>query len=136
VSVVFGTEHKSGVKKAEPRGGKALVCFYKEAELLPAGGGMVLCYDADEHLIAFIQDTGGTRDGGFALDQGGIDYDSALVREPGIYIGRLRFEDDGPGDYPGTREVVVQLTDIRPATVGEWKAHLDGEWPWEDKFAP
>jgi hypothetical protein len=121
--------------EATPRGGKALVAFFHERELLPTGGGYVLCYDADADLVRFISDGGGTEDGGFAIYAGGIDYDSAVVRAPGVYVGRLKFEDAGEGDYPGTREALVMLYDIRPATPAEWKSHLDGEWPWEDAFS-
>lgn len=39
-------------------------------------------------------------------------------------------------DYPGSREACVQLYDLRRATADEWKSHLDGEWPWDDKYGP
>ncbi len=50
----------------------------------------------------------------------------------GVYLFELFFEDDGPGDSPGTRETVLSVKSDRPVTVEEWNAHVSGEWPWNE----
>ncbi len=70
---------------------------------------------------------------GFVLDEAVVDYG---IMPDGVYYGVLSLVDDGPGDWPGSREVCPSLSDVRPVTADEWKAHLQGEWPWDPKGAP
>jgi hypothetical protein len=119
---------------AMPEGGRMLLVFFHERELLPDGGGFCLCWEADDAIGEYIHDCGGSREP-FALKDLPVDYDVAAVGAPGVYVARLRFVDDGPGDWPGSREVLLQLHDMRRATAEEWKAHLDGEWPWPERYA-
>jgi hypothetical protein len=41
---------------------------------------------------------------------------------PGVWVVDLVFEDDGPGDWPGTREWMLCLENHRPPTQEEWEA--------------
>jgi hypothetical protein len=50
----------------------------------------------------------------------------------GVFLVELVLEDDGPGDWPGTREVVLSERNRRLVTDAEWEAHVDGEWPWKE----
>ena len=47
---------------------------------------------------------------------------------PGVVVG---LTDDGPGDWPGSREVRLGFASMRPATKEEWDAHCGGLWPWD-----
>jgi len=93
------------------------------------GAGLALACE-DGVALDFIRETGsGASIDGFVLDTGGVDYEP---QADGVYIGVLSLVDDGPGDWPGSRECAPTLRDVRPATAAEWTAHLSGEWPWED----
>jgi hypothetical protein len=75
-----------------------------------------------------LKEIGEVRGGGIdAFNLYGVDYET---RQDGVYYGVLHIVDDGPGDWPGSREVTVCLKDVRPTTVGEWASHRRGEWPW------
>jgi hypothetical protein len=74
----------------------------------------------------FIHDMVGPDD--FDLEKAGADY---APHADGVYVGTLKLVDDGPGDWPGSREVALQLCDTHLATEEEWRAYRDGEWPWE-----
>jgi len=107
--------------------GKALVVFAFRK-------GLVLVYNATDVMTQFLQDSGAGSDG-FDVDDAGIDYDMTAITVDGVYVAEFRFEDDGPGDSPGTREVCAQFTSLRLATEEEWKEHRAGNWPWEEVYA-
>ena len=93
------------------------------------GDGVVLVCE-ESVTLDFVRDAGnGASTDGFVLSKEGVDFDQSL--DPGVYFGVLGLVDDGPGDCPGTREFAVSLSEVRDATPEEWKAHLAGEWPWE-----
>jgi hypothetical protein len=81
----------------------------------------------DSVALEFIKEGGGFDVEGFSLEGASIDYGPL---PDGVHIGILKLEDDGPGDWPGSREACVALRDVRPATKEEWEAHLAGDWPW------
>jgi hypothetical protein len=94
------------------------------------GDGVVLVCEEGAPL-SFVQENGnGASEDGFVLSKEGIDV-GLDPDVPGVYFGVLGLVDDGPGDYPGTREFAVSLSEVRDVTAEEWKAHLAGEWPWE-----
>jgi hypothetical protein len=107
----------------EKKNGRALVTAMH-------GTALVLAWDGDEALQNML-DAAGVHVGGgdFAAGKAGMDYE---LDEDGTYVVDLVIEDDGEGDYPGTREYCVAMRNERPATKEEWNRHLDGEWPWED----
>ena len=106
--------------------GKVLVVF-------AFGKGFALVYNATDAMTQFLQDSGAGSDG-FDVSYVGIDYDRVSVTKDGVYIAELWFEDDGPGDSPGTRETCVQFATLRLATEDEWKEHLAGCWPWKENY--
>jgi len=63
------------------------------------------------------------------LEFDSIDHDEKMP--DGLYLCDLRFQDAGPSDWPGTREVEVQAFDWRPATADEWKSFCAGEPVWD-----
>lgn len=65
------------------------------------------------------------------FDVAQMNLESELPPADGVYVCELKEVDDGPGDYPGTRETTVSLRRVRPATAEEWAAHCRGEWPWD-----
>jgi len=91
------------------------------------GQGLALCYSGDEHVKQFISDVGGSSDT-FDTEKCGVDFE---YPGDGVFIVDMKLVDDGPGDYPGTREVAIQFTNTRKATKDEWSAHCDALWPWE-----
>ena len=92
------------------------------------GAGLVLACE-DGVALDFIRENGsGASIDGFVLDKESVDHGP---QADGVYIGVLSLVDDGPGDWPGSRECAPALRDVRPATEAEWTAHLSGEWPWE-----
>lgn len=91
------------------------------------GQGLVLCYSGDEHVKQFISDAGGSSDM-FDTETCGVDFEDP---GDGVFIVDMKLVDDGPGDYPGTREVAIQFTNARKATKKEWNMHCDALWPWE-----
>lgn len=103
--------------------GRAVVVFAH-------GVGYALSYDGCEAVKDCISEAGGGFDS-FDLDVIGADYEAPDGFN--ICIASLRLIDDGPGDWPGSREVCLQLFDIRPATADEWAAYRRGEWPWTEQ---
>lgn len=100
---------------------KALVLFAH-------GKGFVLRAECEDGAIEqFLSDIGVARDG-FDLDDGGLDY--ARACPDGLWVGDLSLEDDGPGDWEGTREVLLQLSGLRPITAEEWMRYRRDEWIW------
>lgn len=101
------------------------------------GKGFVICKggatEGDEEADAvdrFIDDAGGSgTSGDFSLEAAGVDHADLA---DGVWMGQLRLVDDGPGDYPGTREYALQLHDERRCTPEEWAAFLAGDWPWNE----
>jgi len=103
--------------------GKAMVVFAH-------GKGLVVCWQAQTYVAQFISDAGGG--GGtdsFDLDDVGADYNDDI--DDGVWLFDLGLVDDGPGDWPGSRECMLQLTNGRHATAEEWAYHRGDEWPWE-----
>ncbi len=92
------------------------------------GEGLCLCCEPGLVLDYLHEGGGSASEDGFVLEDHGVDH---AELPDGIYVGELSLIDDGPGDYPGTREVCPALSGVRLATVEEWKAHLRGEWPWD-----
>ncbi len=91
------------------------------------GRGLVLCYSGDEHVKQFVSDAGGSSDT-FDTENCGVDF-----KDPGdgVFIVDMDLVDDGPGDWPGSREVAIQFSNARKATKDEWNMVNDGDWPWE-----
>lgn len=89
--------------------------------------GFVVSWQAGQYVRDYLHE-GGADDVGFPIDRCGV---SGAPIDDGIYIGDLVFVDDGPGDWPGSREVAMELQNVRKATKEEWAAHCDGEWPWD-----
>lgn len=87
----------------------------------------VLMYDVAHEIEEMLLADGGKTDG-FALSETNIDHPEMMAS--GVWTVSVRIVDDGPGDWPGSRESVVQFYDERPATTQEWKAFCDGELPW------
>ena len=88
-----------------------------------------LVWSAGEYLRDTIIEAGGHTDG-FALKNASFDH--AMV-EDGLFIAELSMVDDGPGDWPGTREFLLSVTSFRTATAEEWAHHCDGDWPWDNE---
>lgn len=92
------------------------------------GKGYILTWVAEEYIAQYISDCGGSVDG-FDLD-----YVTCTYTDPkcdGLMVANLSLVDDGPGDYSGTRECILQLDNWRPATEKEWTDFREGNWPWE-----
>ncbi len=108
------------IRPNKPGPNKALVLFAH-------GRGFALYYEANSPgLSELIQDTGG------GLEDFDLEGIGAHCETPadGLYVYDIHVVDDGPGDWPGSREVAVELRDGRPVTVEEWAAHRRGEYPW------
>jgi len=103
----------------------------KSRVLVVMAHGVGLCLYCEPGIVLdYIHETYGfLPEDGFPLDKGGVDYDAALPN--GVYYGVLSLVDDGPGDWPGSREVCPTLKDTRLATPEEWQAHLTDEIPWD-----
>lgn len=52
------------------------------------------------------------------------------IIENGIWTCTLSIVDDGPGDWPGSREGKLQIAPISITSPSEWKSFREGEWPW------
>jgi hypothetical protein len=76
-----------------------------------------LLVDADEAIEMFIADACG-----YAFDD--------VIADDGLWVCSLTLVDDGPGDWPGSRECRLQVTPERLATPDEWAAFRRDEWPW------
>ena len=105
--------------RAQTEPNRALIVFAH-------GYGNALYYTSDDEVQQWIQDCGGWSDNFNTLT---CSADYACPGE-GVFVAEMRLADDGPGDWPGSRESVLQLFDIRPATEDEWKAWLNGDIPW------
>jgi hypothetical protein len=99
---------------------EALVVFAHEK-------GIVLEHNALGWIREAIQDAGGGET--FSLNDCGVDYDASKATNA-IMVGKLQLADDGPGDWPGSREVVLQLLDLRSVTREEWDLYCEGGWIW------
>jgi hypothetical protein len=104
------------------RTGKALV-------VVAYGKAWVAAWQAGEHLYEVVTGQGGSKDG-FAPEDEGFDMGPAPDGD-GVYVCDLGWVDDGPGDWPGSREVLPSIATWRRATFEEWARHLKNEWPWE-----
>jgi hypothetical protein len=91
-----------------------------------AGIATAIVIDVDEPVMQHIHDCGGDVDG---WDLEGADVDAHAFVD-GALVASVKMIDDGPGDWPGSRETVASIYDVRPATKEEWQAHVHGEWPW------
>jgi len=90
------------------------------------GHPLALVWSAEDWISSFINDAGGGET--FALEDISADYEDS---GDGIFTAAIRVVDDGPGDWPGSRECVVQFTDFTHVTADEWAAHCRGDWPWD-----
>ncbi len=88
-------------------------------------GLVVVCEPGDP--LAYLEEMGAGATP-FELTASGVDHCQTMAA--GAYYGTLILIDDGPGDFPGTREVCASLTDLRPVTAEEWTATVAGDWPW------
>jgi hypothetical protein len=94
------------------------------------GHALVLCYAAPYWLEQLVVDSGGRSSASiepFELDEA---FDHGDVPN-GVSIAEITMVDDGPGDWPGSRETIASFKVLRPATAEEWRSHLTDEWPWE-----
>jgi hypothetical protein len=107
--------------EAKDRVNRAMVVVYEKTQL-------VVCYSANSWVKELIVECGGGPD---TFDAGRMNVDSDVPLEDGVYICDIKVEDDGPGDWPGSREVIPALRKPRRATKEEWAAHCRGEWPWD-----
>lgn len=89
------------------------------------GRGYALLFQGGYALKQLLDDVGCTGES-FPIDA--LDYNTP---DDGIYICDVKIVDDGPGDWPGSREAIPQLLNFRLATPEEWLAFIDGDWPWE-----
>ena len=94
------------------------------------GKALALVWDGDEALTETLDAAGASRLDGFDFEDAGVD---AGELADGVYVGRLVLSDDGPGDWPGSREVAVSFRDKRPATAEEWASARADEWPWDPR---
>lgn len=89
--------------------------------------GYVILHQAFGGVKEFIDDLVGEQ---FDLDAVGADF---APQRDGVYVSELCLIDDGPGDWPGSREVCLSLREVRPITKDEWMFYRDGLWPWEQE---
>lgn len=54
----------------------------------------------------------------------------------GVFVAFLKFVDDGPGDWPGTREWSLQATKVRPISEKEWRAFRADEHVFDREAQP
>ena len=105
---------------SSPRTGLVLVVFAH-------GSGVVLYEDLHDHVESFIREGGFALDVPFGLDAVNIDY----TPEPdGVFVGEVVLADDGPGDYPGTRETRAEVRGLRFVTEEEWRRFCDDLCPF------
>jgi len=114
-------EQQERAEKAA-RTGKALV-------VVAHGKPWVLAWQAGEALYEVMSGQGAGKDG-FAPEDEGFDMGPAPSGD-GVYVCVLGWVDDGPGDWPGSREVLPSIKEWRLATAEEWAHHLKNEWPWQ-----
>jgi hypothetical protein len=89
------------------------------------GRGSAICWDAHFRIKEFVSDGWG---GGETFNLDAVDHEPV---EDGVFIAEMVLVDDGPGDYPGTRETALQLRNFRRVSEAEWGAFLAGDWPWK-----
>lgn len=95
------------------------------------GRGVCLCYEADAGITCCLSEFNGAGTGEeehFDVADLGLQIQDGLA---GVFVCDLSLVDDGPNDWDGGAEWVVNLSNPRPATAEEWTRHVDGEWPWE-----
>lgn len=119
------SDPKKEAEEAAKGKGKALVVFLYNKPF-------VLIWTAGEYMQMYLNEGGASSDTGFSLEECGVGFDK---QPDGAYIGDFKFVDDGPSDWPGAREVVVDFVNVRPATSAEWEEFLRGDWPF-DPIAP
>jgi hypothetical protein len=90
------------------------------------GEGDALYYTGDDDVQQFIQDCGGWAES-FDTINCGVDFE---YPGDGVFVAEMKIVDDGPGDWPGSRESVLQLCDMRPITKDEWRAWLNADIFW------
>jgi hypothetical protein len=100
--------------------GKALV-------VVVHGEPFVIAWQAGMYLSEMMSGQGASGET-FAPGECGFDME---VPPDGVYLCDLGWVDDGPGDWPGSREVVCSIKEWQPATKEQWQHHLKNEWPWE-----
>ena len=81
--------------------------------------------EVDYDLSQLLSDFGVSLDGSTTLE--GVDYPK---RPDGVYIAKIKAVDDGPGDWPGSREVALTLSDVEAITKEQWVAWCSGDYPW------
>lgn len=92
------------------------------------GRPLAVLYSANSWMCELITGLGADSD---SFDVEEMNLESDLPDEDGVYVVDLVGVDDGPGDWPGSRETTVALRHPRAATKEEWAAHCRGEWPWD-----
>lgn len=90
------------------------------------GIAYVVLYDLGTELEELLLANGGKTDG-FTLSHANIDH---AEMPPGVWTVSVRVIDDGPGDWPGSRESAIQFYDERLATKEEWEGFCEGALPW------
>ncbi len=90
------------------------------------GAAYVVLHDLSTEIEELLIADGGKTDG-FALGDTSIDH---AEMPPGVWTVSVRVIDDGPGDWPGSRESAIQFYDERLATAEEWQGFCAGELPW------
>lgn len=92
------------------------------------GVARAVCCDLSEAMLEYLGTTVDDENQAFSPHEAPIDWN---VPGDGVWTMRARMVDDGPGDWPGSREVIVQLYGARPTTKEEWLAFCERkEPPW------
>jgi len=87
------------------------------------GVGHALVVDADDAITEFL-----------ACSDPSELFGEAVTTD-GVWICSLGLVDDGPGDWPGSRECRLEILPQRLATADEWDAVRRDEWPWSEGSA-
>jgi hypothetical protein len=90
------------------------------------GAAYVVLYDLADEIEEMILADGGDEEG-FAVGDTSIDLPEMAG---GVWTVSVRVIDDGPGDWPGSRESAIQFYDERLATAEEWQGFCRGALPW------
>lgn len=118
---VEGDEEAEEDAKTRREGKALVVSFFGRAVAVVSDLGSVLRNILGENGAGFDE-------------SGGFDLERAQVRcaiPDGLYYVEIELVDDGPGDWPGGREVAAQVWFQREATSKEWEDHCEGLWPWD-----
>ena len=110
------------------RKSKESACTGKALVIVAHSKALVLAWQVGESLYEVMTGQGGSKEGFVPEDEG---FDMAAPGDDGVYVCDLGWVDDGPGDWPGSREVLPSIKTWRLATEKEWSRHLKNEWPWE-----